>query len=292
MKISIPFSLLALPALLALPLSGSVLLQDNFTVGDGTGDTYTVGNIVGQTGGQGWAPGSQWAVNGADVDAHIQNGDYLSFFKANAGGSNIRGARREVADYGVPLSNLQIQLTIEMANLQGISGLTDTNASPTTNGGNIAADYFSFQNRAVAGNLNFNESNWWVEASAGYWHALGGGGGSANYGTPVQLAPIVEGETYTITMSFSGNDEWAVSIEMIDAQESYDSGWLPFIGNNSDENVSNWIHFRNAFDRDLNESTPFEINLHDISIIPEPATFAALLGALALIGVVVIRRRR
>jgi hypothetical protein len=297
MKKSTLYSLLTLPAFLALPLSGTTLLHDNFTVGDGTGGTYVTGNVNGQSGGQGWATDSQWVVNGAQVNIDVHAGNYLNFYKSGNGSTNTRSARREFGDYGLPLSSLQIQFTVEMANLTGMASLLDTNASHTTGtGSNTASEYWVFQNRDSAGALDHdqNPSGWWLEAAAGHWYALGGGGGSTIYGTPVQLAPIVEGESYTITMSFSGNNEWAVNIVMSDTEQSYDSGWMPFINNIADDQINSLIHFRNRYNSIISGGTenPFEINVHDITIVPEPATYAALLGGLALIGVVVIRRRR
>lgn len=286
------YSYLLIPLIFCfVKFTSAQVLLDNFVVGDGSGITYTEGGIAGQSGGSGWAAGSEWSQGGRTFSANVESGDFLRISASNPGQtqSAIRSIWREYSEPTVSLSSMRIRTTIELFDLSGSENILNTSAANTTSGGDVADDLFAFFPRTSAGNVNTN-ALWYVEAAAGFWWALPGNGTSSNYGSPIQLAPLVQGETYELEISFSGNDTWAASIYMVNADESYSTGFMDYIGTSStDANLLNFIHYRALVDQN-SLSDPFDVRIHSLEIIPEPGTYAAILGAgLALL--VFIRRR-
>ena len=244
-------------------------LFDSFEAGDGTGGTYETGSLDNKTGGFGWVPGSSWLMNGAGIGFNVNPNHYVSINRNLSNTtSSTRGARREYAD---PLiSNYEIRICVELADLAGIDLLNPEGAPSTGGGGNITDDdYFAISPRSTAGGLG-STFHWYVEAVGGFWYAMPGSGSS--YGTPLQVAPLIEGETYDLTIAFSGENTWSLKVYLQDADETYESGWLPYINpnNNTDENLARWVHFRV---QNRPPEVNFDIRLHHV-FIPDPSDSA------------------
>ncbi len=220
---------------------------------------------------------------------HIAEGDYVSVTRNMANTtSTARGMRREYADPGI--SNFEIRTRIEFADLGGID-LLNASGSPSTGGGtsNITNnDYFAISSRATGGGLT-SSVHWYVEAVGGFWYVMPGVGGG--YGTPMQVAPLIEGETYDVSIRFSGEDTWALGVYLHGEDATYDSGWLSYINpnNNTDSTLAHWLHYR------VQNAPPennFDIRIHEVSIIPEPGTYALAFGGLSLLVATALRFRR
>ncbi len=268
-------------------VSGALLL-DEFLAGDGTGGTYVIDRVDNQSGGFGWAPGSSWLMNGSGILMDVTEGNYVSVTRnmGNTTGSS-RGMRREFADPGI--ANFEIRTRIEFADLAGFDLLNPEGAPSTGGGGNITDDdYFAISPRDTAGGLA-STIHWYVEAVGGFWYAMPGSGSS--YGTPMPVAPLIEGETYDLSIRFSGEDTWALSVYLHGEDETYETGWLSYINpnNNTDDNMSHWLHYR--FYNQPPESN-YDIRIHEISIIPEPSAYALGFGGIALLVAAVWRCRR
>lgn len=282
-------TVIAACGILASPAS-ALMLHDGFIAGDGSGITYTTGSLGGQSGGTGWEPDSTWTINGANVNINLNAGNYAEFVQGSTGSTRTRQIRRQYADPG--LSAFEIHTTVELAGLTGIAEVLDTAQSPTLHSDSIAREYFAIFDRNASGNVQ-SSVPWYLEASAGFWHALPGTGGPENFGDPAALAPIVEGETYEIRLLFPGNNTWGVEIDMLNAGQSFSVYDLPFIGTNTEETFSRFLVLRARYAGDTDHvNEPFDIRVHNLSMVPEPSTYALILGFVVLLGAAGLRRLR
>jgi hypothetical protein len=262
------FSLMA-TTMLPMHTVAAKPLHDAFVVGNGRGITYLPGNIDGQQGGAGWVASQGWVLNGRSINIHVNPGNYVSFYSFRTSSTTeIRQIRREYENPGIPLDKMRLRTTVELVNLSGFNTILDTTAPPTHSGASDASarDYFAFFPRAMElspGGVS-TSSHWYIEASAGYWHVLPGGG-NRNYSDPIPLAPLVEGETYQIEIAFSGRNTWSAKITAKSTNQTYESGWLSYISDNIDSQLSNAISYRMV--REANNPSPAEIRVHDIAIV-------------------------
>ncbi len=215
------------------------VLIDGFTAGDGSGGSYSAGDIHGQAGGFGWAPDSVWTMSGPGGHRrHIVPGGGLEFSKFSLSGQNnlINLAREHRAAHDPPF---EVRIDVELLDLTGIRLLE---GEPSRSGANHADDLFAiFDGGGKLGPVT-SDSRWYLEAAAGHWHALPGSEAGGNYGEPVPLAPLLENERYEIAVSILPEAKWRVSIFMVNAGQTYKSGPMPLIGRN--ETVSNWFNLR------------------------------------------------
>ncbi len=234
-------------------------LLDEFVVGDGTGISYQTGDINGQSGGANWAPDTEWSLGGSGGNRrHISVGDYIQFEKFNVDHENNQIIlSREYASPGI--DRYDIHFRVAFGELGGIRLLE---GEPTSSGGNRASDKFAIFDGGGTSNAVTTGVPWYIEAAGGYWHALPGTGNGGNYGEPVQLAPLVEDETYEISVSLFGDASWEATVSMVNAEESFSSGRLPFIGDN--EQVHNWLHIRSQYSDTA--GSDYNIRLHSASI--------------------------
>lgn len=239
---------------------------DDFRAGGGGGASYSTGDINGQRGGTGWAEGSEWSLSGSGGNRrHIAPGGWLEFSKFNtAHENNLINLAREypaAAD-----ASLEIQIEVELVNLAGIRLLE---GGPTRSGADHATDLFAIFDGGGRKGAVGSDVPWYVEAAGGFWHALPGSAGGGNYGEPVRLAPLVEGETYRITVAMLEDERWEVTIRVMNSGEIHKSGPLPFIGEN--RGVKNWINIRAGYSDTA--GSDYEIRLHRIAVV-KPFAFA------------------
>lgn len=272
-------------------------LTEGFIAGDGQRITYTPntnldqGNATATEGGNLWANGSAWGRNGAGVNRQVVSGNYLSWTNALSNVQTTIQLRREFQDQGT--TPYQLNFRVEMANLEGLN-LTDSEYTDPTSGtsnSDRAKAFFSLHNTPTISRLSLDDTSWYIEASAGYWHVLAGNGEGTGFSTPVALAPVIVGETYDISVSILSST-WTVEIHAINSDATYSLSNLSYIN----DTINNYITMRTYMDnvQTTSQLKPFEINVHEISLnqIPEPSLVGVVLAASALLGVGLMRRKR
>jgi hypothetical protein len=282
--LTVPCALLTLAA----GSSQAANLTEFFTIGDGTGTTYTPSSIEGQDGGVGWEPSSSWfvtssATSGTALVEPTAGTDGQLTLTRDA--SNVNGGRIATGrTYAVPTFAAPYTLNFQMT----------LNALVNPDNDN---EYLQVFDRPGAVD-DFGGNGSWLIRSRGddgttgdSWYVYdydplvaNGFNDATRIDTGIDL---VEGDTYDFSIGILGGGQWSVTIDNLDdAAAAFSQTGLGFRSADALPSRNLILGIRDFASGD---PTPGSYTIDNITIVPEP-TMMALFGTAATL--LFVRQRK
>jgi hypothetical protein len=274
---------IALTALALVPVHAVTITEDFNSYTASSTDVTGIGGAPGFGGtGNGWLSGWRNSVSNTTVTAKVldttpvnSGGNYFSTTIATGATTSVdRGAIGRAYDFtgnsfATTAYNVNFDFRVDTANA------------------NLRYDIYDISNRASAPNGN---TSWQLEVHDGFWFVRNG---ATDTSTGMAFSAAI---TYSISLTVdSATSKWSYNID--NGSTTVSASALSFrgsgtAGTDTTPAGARWLMVAASEITDAAAtSITFSLDNVSISTIPEPSTYALLLGA-AAVGAVSLRRRR